>query len=503
MRRRLLFAFVLLAACATGQEEVPEGFIGDLNPGPDAGHEDVDVGGDASAGAGGSGGEGGSGGAGGEGGSGGDAGAGGSGGEGGSAGAGGSGGEGGSGGAGGEGGSGGGSAGAGGSGGEGGTGGAGGAGGEGGSGGDAGAGGSGGAGGEPEPPGPVDRGVYSYERVVSYGLVNPPAAAWHSSGSYALVLNTNDKVFLYDQATNSLSEVGSAGSTVNWRTVTFTPDGDKAVLLGNTNSEGRIYIWDHANQALSEMATDNRHAGGTYEAIAYSPDGSQARLLGSTKNGASGYIAYLWPFDSVAGRDKAGVKATTVGSGGVQDMAWATDDYGNPAIVIVGGIGGVTMLHLDFMGNWEVKSTAGLGNTSRLSGRPQGDYALAIGWTSSLNSFHRFERGQWTTSIGGWLPGAYNVSFSTNGRRALVLGGLDVSGRGQVYEYRHDLLSRSEITDVLIPNFKQAPYNADSGTKLHDAAWRPRCDEGLIVGGSSSKGHVIRFTVDNGNRCED
>lgn len=484
MRLAAWIPLVLIAACATGSESSEGDWLGDVVP--DAGGDDAGRGTDGGAGgrggAGGNAGAGGSGGAGGAGGQGGGAGAGGSAGEGGSAGAGGSGGEGGNAGAGG-------SSGAGGAGGTGGSGGAGGAGGQ---------GGGGGGGGEPEPPGPVDRGVYSYTRVSSYDAVNPPAAAWHPSGAYALVLNANDNVFRYDASSKSLSVIGSAGSSVSWRAVTFTPDGDKAVLLGNTTSEGRVYLWNHDDQTVSESSSE-RFAGGTYEAIAYSPDGAKARLLGSKKNSGAGYTVYLWPFDAEAGRDGSQVK-TNHSSAGCQKLAWATDEFDNPAIAVVCGVNGGALMHLNGGGKWETY-TGNVGNTAGIAGRPQGDYALAVVNSSNIDTVFRFERGNWSR-IGVSLPYPYQVSFSTNGRRALIFR---ANVGNAIWEYRHELSSAVEFTDVSVPNFSQPPYNADSNARLRDAAWRPGCDEGLIVGGvntyAKQQGFVIYFSVDNGKRC--
>lgn len=72
-------------------------------------------------------------------------------------------------------------------------------------------------------------------------------------------------------------------------------------------------------------------------------------------------------------------------------------------------------------------------------------------------------------------------------------------------EFRHDRMQQADFVDVSIPNFTSPPYNADAQVHLNDAAWRPGCEGGLIVGGSntfgSTKGYVVRFTVDNGVAC--
>jgi hypothetical protein len=354
-------------------------------------------------------------------------------------------------------------------------------------------------------PGPADIGFYTYAAVPPpAGLVNPPAVAWHPSGAYALVLNANDLVFRYDAATKTLTQVGSVGAAVAWRTLGFTPDGAKAVLLGNTYAapvEGRVYLWDHVAGTIAEMATE-KLAGGSYQAIAWSPDGSQARLLGSKPNQGS-YLAYVWTFDPAAGRSNLKAKPT---SAGCEDLAYATDAFGLRAVAVTCGVNGVSLFHLD--GNDQFVDYFGnAGNTSHIAARPQGDYALAVGWSGQR--LYRFELGNWTTGFNSPTVSGGQVEFSTDGRRALVLGGCGQCGGanavGQVYEFRHDHMAQAEITDVSIPGFGAPPYNAEQGVTLNDAAWRPGCEGGLVVGGantfSTKRGYVVRFAVDNGVAC--
>ena len=315
------------------------------------------------------------------------------------------------------------------------------------------------------------------------------------------MLNTNDTVFKYDPVAHALTQAASAGTSVVWRAIAFAPGGAKAVLLGNVTSpaEARIYLWDDAASTLTQM-TSETFAGGTYEAIAWSPDGTKAELLGAKPN-AGTYLAYLWSFDVTAGRSSVKVKGT---SAGCQDLAWATDAFNAPAIAVTCGVNGVSLFHLDGGGNF-VDYTMNAGNTSRLSARPQGDYALAIGWSGQR--VYRFQQGAWSTAFGNpTYPGIYQVGFSSDGRRALILGNTGGSPQvGRAFEFRHDLFTQTQITDVSIPNFGLPPYNASMQANLNDVAWRPACDGGLVVGGtntfSSQQAFVIRFSVDNGVPC--
>ncbi len=355
------------------------------------------------------------------------------------------------------------------------------------------------------PSGPVAVGSYTYTAIPTsalFGFVNPPAVAWHPSGSYALVLNETNTVFRYDPVAKALTQVASVGSTIAWSAIRFTPDGSTAVLLGNViaSPQGEIFLWSDATSTLTQM-TGQSFAGGTYEAIAWSPDGTQARLLGSTPN-AGPYSASLWLVDPVTGR--SGLKATDTGAG-CQDLGWATDGFNQPVVAVTCGLNGVSLFYLDIGGNIvNDGSASSAGNVSHIAARPQGDYALVIGWSGPR--VYRFQQGAWNTSFSSpVLLGIFTAGFSTSGTRALILGGYGGAGIGQVYEFRDDLMQQTDFTDVSIPGFSGPPYNADTNARLNDVAWRPGCDGGLIVGGDDTvfaqHGYVIRFSVDNGVTC--
>ncbi len=315
------------------------------------------------------------------------------------------------------------------------------------------------------------------------------------------MLNASDTVFKYDPVTHALTQVASVGTSVSWRAVTFAPGGAKAVLLGNVTSpaQGQIYLWDDATSQLTQMSSA-AFSGGTYEAIQWSHDGTKAELLGAKPN-AGTYLAYLWSFDLTAGLSNVKAQPT---SAGCQDLAWATDAFSAPAIAVTCGVNGVSLFHIDGGGNF-VNYTGNAGNTSRISARPQGDYALAIGWSGQ--AVYRFQQGNWSTAFGNpTYPGIFTVGFSTSGTRALILGSAEGSPLvGRAVEFRHDLYTQAQITDVSIPNFGLPPYNASSQASLNDVAWRLGCDGGIIVGGTdtfaSQQAFVIRFSVDNGVAC--
>jgi hypothetical protein len=356
---------------------------------------------------------------------------------------------------------------------------------------------------------PAPMGVYTYTLVPTYSLVNPPAAAWHPGGTYALVLNSTDKVYRYTSATGLVDEVGSLGTRTTWKHVSFTPDGSKAVLLAwdTTASEGRIYIWDHAGGAVAEMSPTQRAAGITYESLAWSPTGA-AKLLGQKAASGSGYIVYLWPFDATTGRGTVFAANT---SAACNDLAWATDQFDVSTVAVVCGGNGAEIFYIDGGGNLVQHTATSIGNTSRISGRPQGDYAVAVCWSCN-SKLYRFKQGAWDAPYSSPVAqGGYQVGFSTDGRRALVLANT-FSAKGRVYEYAHNIYptwdsTHISLADVSIENFTSPPYNADTSVTLNDVAWRPGCEQGLIVAGTNTysvhQGFLIKFTVDNGCTCAD
>ncbi|MBU1239589.1 hypothetical protein KKF84_21620, partial [Myxococcota bacterium] len=156
-----------------------------------------------------------------------------------------------------------------------------------------------------------------------------------------------------------------------------------------------------------------------------------------------------------------------------------------------------------------------IGNSNHTDAHPSGDYALAI--SSSGDAVYRFELGElndYSDAPRFSTRRLWNVVFQPNGLRALILGQYQsIYGNefGGVFEYRHGHyscitpLTNCEISEVSIPNFGSAPWNASSTTLLYDAAWRSDCDGGIIVGGSaaysSPYAFISRFQIVNGVAC--
>ena len=206
--------------------------------------------------------------------------------------------------------------------------------------------------------------------------------------------------------------------------------------------------------------------------------------------------------------------AAHLSSAGCDDLAFANNEFGGPGILVVCGENGADFLYYTEIGGealWRVRpGTNNTGNLSSVAAHPLGDYALVVSWSG--RRLFRFEAGQLNRSEEAPnypRQGLWRVAFQQEGQRALVVGRAGVAPvRGTVVEYRHDeyLCPNSDgpqcgLTNVSIPGFDARPYNADGNTYLHDAAFRPGCDGGAVVGHGGGRGHVVRFQILNGRAC--
>ncbi|MEZ4393730.1 MAG: hypothetical protein R3A48_21885 [Polyangiales bacterium] len=353
--------------------------------------------------------------------------------------------------------------------------------------------------------GVVTPGFYEYTAVRPDTLIYPAAAAWHPGGRYALILANTDAVYRYDVATGAITRVARTSTSLYWRHVSFTPDGSRAMLLGNIGSgstrQGKIYDWNPSAETLTERTT-NALTGGGYESIAWSPDRTRGVLLAARQPSGSANTAGWWL--DASGNVGAYAFAYGLAAGSAcEDVDFATDGFGDPALAVVCGVNTgmiLSVTNLDSSPRVSVAQNPGsVGNVSRIATHPQGALSLAIG--SSSNRLYRLHQGQWTVGFNTpTLAGAYDVAFNDVGSRALAYG-----GNGRVWEFRTDLFDRMEISDVSISGLNSPPYNQPSNAFLRAVAWRPGCDEGLAVGGSSSlsgsTAFVAYFRVTNGRAC--
>lgn len=350
------------------------------------------------------------------------------------------------------------------------------------------------------PLGPVGVGVYEYTGVRPGGLVAPVAAAWHPSGSYALILSATNTVFRFDPAAMNVTQVASTAADVAWRSVSFLADGSSALLIGNTITSstmrrGRLFVWSHSTSSLAER-TSEQWTMGSYEALRWNRDGSRAALLGRANN----YLS-VWFYGADGARVGGPIAYGRAMGTGCNDVGWITDGFGDPALAIACGISDAEILlatNLTGTASFSVAvPTGAVSNPNSIAVRPQGDLALVVDATSRLGRYRDF---RWTTGFSTpTLRGASSVAFSTDGARALAFGGF-----GYVHEYRYDLFSASDIVDVSMA-LGAAPFTQPSNAYLNAMAWRPGCEEGVAVGGANSfsgtSAFVAVFRVTNGRRC--
>lgn len=370
--------------------------------------------------------------------------------------------------------------------------------------------------------GPPAASTYTYRRIPIGGLREAVAVAFHPDGSYALVLERTDAVHVYDWAGDTAERIDLRvdGRTVYLDDAEFAEDGSVAWIVGHErtgSADTGIVIelddarWRAGDGALAFSRLSATAAGERFTGIARprAPSGGPAGALPVvlSQSGSSPYIARLRGLDPATGTF-TGIIAARATSAGCDDLAFADNEFGGWGIVLACGTNGADAPYYTEVAGvpeWRAGPVS-LGNVSRADGPPSASYALIVNWSSRY--LHRVESGAFrpTSTSPGLASGIYDVSFSPDGRLALVVGrAIGAPLRGTVFEYRHDLWSAAEITDVSIPSFDAPPYGATSNTYLLDSAFRPGCDAGLIVGGhttiTGSTGYVIEFQRDLSPPC--
>ncbi|MFO0714679.1 MAG: hypothetical protein U0353_32865 [Sandaracinus sp.] len=368
--------------------------------------------------------------------------------------------------------------------------------------------------------GPLRPSTYTYTRVAVGGLGDAHVVAFHPDGSYAIVLERSNGAHVYDWASGTATrfDLRAAGRTVSLDDVVFSLDGSTAWIVGyervGTTDTGVIVALSDAayrrgdglaSFARASATTPGERLSGIEipRAPSGGPGGGHPIVL--SQSGTSPYIARLRELDPATGAF-SGLFVARSTSAGCDDLAFADNEFGTWGIVLACGTNGAEILdytEVAGVGEWRL-APGGYGNVSRTDAHPSADYALIVNWSSRY--VHRHEAGALRSTSGSpsLVDGIWDVSFSPDGRLALVTGrAYGASLRGTIYEYRHDLYSTAEMTDVSIEGFGAPPYNATSSTYLNDSAFRPGCDGGLVVGGTTSAGTgmVIEFQRTDGVRC--
>ncbi len=386
----------------------------------------------------------------------------------------------------------------------------------------------------PRTPGP---GSYLYTRTPIGGMHEAVVVAFHPDGSYALVLERDTNVRVYDWSARTAAPIDLrvGGRALVLTDVSFDPGGGGAHLVGYERVSGAdtgVVIrfddatWRAAHDASAFTRTALTRSGERFVAIQRPPAGDgpegDGRPVVLSQSGTSPYLARLRDLDPDADAFGAFIQTRNT-SAGCDDLAFADNEFGTWGIVLVCGTNGADAPYyteIGGVGQWRPGPAATLGNASRADTHGGGDYALGVSWSG--RDLDRFQQGAWlpsasapgwatigvSASAPGWATiGVWDVSFSPDGVRALVVGRASggASLVGSVLEYRHDLYATAQITNVSIPGFASAPYLGTSNTNLNDSAFRPGCEGGLIVGGETSAfastGMIVEFQIEGGIAC--
>jgi hypothetical protein len=362
--------------------------------------------------------------------------------------------------------------------------------------------------------GPVAIGAYDYRRVVIPGLASTRelgALAITPSGEHLIVAEREDRLRLVavpsETSTRTVALPKDASEPIVIDAVAHVPSG--ALLIAATamtgastprTPQGRLYRSGPRLEGLVELRAA-RAGGSSYRAITTSRRSGETTVLAQRAAGA-GYVMTLFRYDDTT--RTLGAPRVESTAAAIDDVAWADDGLGGEARVFVGGLAGAAIGHIDSTG--ARVDGSGAGNTSRVAARPQGDYALAVAWSSSR--LLRFRAGAWTVQQAPFLNASttWDVEPSDDGARFVIAGGFD-RGRDVLFvaEYRDPLYAEADVVDVSIPAFSQAPWQGVAGAGVFDVVWRPGCDGGYMAGGcnlpSCQRGYLIAFQVLNGRRC--
>ncbi len=373
------------------------------------------------------------------------------------------------------------------------------------------------------PPTP-DPGLYEWTRLPIAVAEDHERVRFHPAGDYFVVLSRRDGVHLIDWATLAVRrlDLRAGNRSVYWTDLEFHPSGSHALLVGYRQGNGEqardglVFRLDDAAYRAGEevilQELDAGQAGIPIHAIEYPPEGGDPLVLSTEDTAGPGYIARLRALDEESGAYGDFIVATATGAG-CDDLGFAFDGFREWGRVVACGQNGAEIwLHTDLAGWARNPGNNNLGNTSSVAGHPSGEYALLI--STSGRRLHRFGLGligrdpPWFSRIG-----IFRVVFQQEGQRALIVGRTAVQPtRGTALEYRHDLYRcpapgrDCDVADVSIPGFDGAPWNGDGNDYLKDAAFKPGCDGGIVVGGRSSingqVGYIARFAILNGRACE-
>lgn len=368
--------------------------------------------------------------------------------------------------------------------------------------------------------GPLRPSTYTYRRMPVGGLRDAFAVAFHPDGTYAVVVERDQGVHVYDWATETAMrfDLRVGGRTLYLDDIAFSADGARAWIVGyervGSTDTGVIVTLDDAAWRRGDGAASFTRATATAAGERFSgidlpraasggPGGGRPVVL--SQSGTSSYIARLRELDPATGAF-SGLFVARASGAGCDDLAFSDNEFGQWGIVLACGTNGADILYyteVAGVGEWRA-GTGGFGNVARTEGHPGGGYALIVNWSS--RHLYRHEGGALRPTSGspGLINGIWDVSFSPDGSLALITGrAIGASLRGTILEFRHDLYSATEITDVSIEGFGAPPYSATSSTYLNDSAFRPGCHGGLIVGGTAttSTGMVIEFQRTDGVAC--
>jgi hypothetical protein len=281
-------------------------------------------------------------------------------------------------------------------------------------------------------------------------------------------------------------------------------DGGAFAIVGADGTDGALWpvSVDASNQLTFEL---QQTLSAPAFAVETDPSTGTMAVAGRTSTFNTTWVDLWDPAQGVFD-----TKAFFAGAG-VSGLMWADEVVyqGAQALITSHGFNGADsrtwILDTDEVvtNNW----SPGFGNAGRAAFRPAGGFGIVTG--TSSNVLYVFS-GTWTSAS---LPGVgsattvMDVDWSPSGDRAVVVGrALGSPLQAAVFVLSQGASATFNAADLMnnsLANFDQSPYFGTSSTFLQGAAWRPNsdCDGGLIVGGDTNRGWILRFWDLDDNDC--
>lgn len=130
--------------------------------------------------------------------------------------------------------------------------------------------------------------IYDKDTTIATGTTNTlRGVSWKPDGSYALIVGDNGTILKYDGNTFTKVKESANYSNFDLYDVAWSPDGDYALIVGDYNAKshlGAILRYDNITGAITNLSSEDATNGTSsmLRSLTWSPDGSYAIIIGDS-----------------------------------------------------------------------------------------------------------------------------------------------------------------------------------------------------------------------------